>query len=72
MKENYSIEITETLQRTVDVEADSYYDALDIVSEKYKNGEIVLNTENSCITARFEETVGSSIARQMKKIQIKE
>lgn len=67
MKENYSIEITETLQRTVDVEADSYYEALDIVREKYKNEEIILNSENSLVETKFEENFGSAIARQARK-----
>lgn len=39
----YEIEITETLQRVVKVEANSEDEAYNIVSQKYKNEEIVLD-----------------------------
>lgn len=37
----FNIEITETLQRQIEVEADSYDEALKIVKGKYRNSEIV-------------------------------
>lgn len=37
------VEITETLRRVIDVEAESDNEAINIVSEKYKNEEIVLD-----------------------------
>ncbi|MDD2191461.1 MAG: DpnD/PcfM family protein [Bacteroidales bacterium] len=39
----YRIEITETLQRVVEVEADSSEEALSIVENQYKNEDIVLD-----------------------------
>ncbi len=39
----YQIEITETLQRVVEVKASSEEDAYKIVAEKYRNEEIVLD-----------------------------
>lgn len=42
----YSVEITETLQRTIDIKADSYQEAFNAVSNQYKNGEIVLDSSD--------------------------
>lgn len=42
----YSVEITETLQKTIDVEAPSYHEAFESVSKSYKNGEIVLDSSD--------------------------
>ena len=39
----YQIQITETLQRVVEVEANSYDEAEDKVNEDYRNGDIVLD-----------------------------
>jgi hypothetical protein len=39
---NYSVEITETLQKIIDVEADSPDDAIEKVRKQYRNQEIVL------------------------------
>ena len=40
------IEITETLQRIIEVEATSAEDALDIIIKKYKNSEIILDADD--------------------------
>lgn len=42
----YTIEITETLQKQVSVEANSYEEAERKVKEKYQNNNIVLNKNN--------------------------
>ena len=42
----YIIEITETLQKQIEVEANSKDDALRLVKSKYKNEEIILDSEN--------------------------
>lgn len=42
----YKIEITETLQRTIEVEKDSILDALNEVELKYNNEEIVLDSSD--------------------------
>ena len=39
----YKIEITETLQRQIEVEASSKEEALKKIKEQYQNQEIVLN-----------------------------
>lgn len=39
----FKIQITETLQRVVEVEANNYDEAEDIVNEDYRNGNIVLD-----------------------------
>ena len=39
----YSVEIMETLQRVVEVEADGVADAERIASDKYRQGQIVLD-----------------------------
>ena len=42
----FKTEITETLQRTIEVEADNEGDALRKVKEMYKNEEIVLDSSD--------------------------
>ena len=42
----YKIEITETLSRIVDIEADSEEGALEKVRQAYKREEIVLNADD--------------------------
>ena len=37
----YQIEIVETLSRVIDIEANSYEDALEKVKEKYDNSDII-------------------------------
>ena len=49
-KMKFSIEITETLQRVVEVEADDAADAERIVSDKYRQGQIVLD-DTCCVDA---------------------
>ena len=41
-KKIYQVEITETSQRVEEVEAESEEEAIDIVDELYRNGEIVI------------------------------
>lgn len=42
----YYITITETLERTIDIVAESEEEALNIAEEEYKNGEHVLDYED--------------------------
>lgn len=46
MTKTYSVEITETLQRTVDIEAESYQEAFRQVNKSYKDGEIILDSSD--------------------------
>lgn len=41
--DKYKVEITETLQKTVEVEADNKEDALHKVMKMYKNAEVILD-----------------------------
>ena len=47
------IEITEILQKTIEVDADDEYEAYKIVKEKYRNSEIILD-DTSYIDTEFE------------------
>ena len=40
------VEITETLQKIIEVEAASYDEALDLIIRKYKNSEIILDADD--------------------------
>lgn len=42
----YLVEISETLQRKVEIEADNPSDAIQIAKDKYYNSEIVLDADN--------------------------
>lgn len=42
----YKIEITETLQRIIEIDASCEKDAYDIINNQYKNEEIVLNSSD--------------------------
>ena len=42
----YKVEITETLQKTVEVEADNKEDAMHKVMKMYKNSEVILDDNN--------------------------
>lgn len=42
----YQVEITETLQKTVEVEAESERDAISKVEDQYYNNEIELDTSD--------------------------
>ena len=46
MKDIYSLVVTETLQRTVEIEAVNESDALEILERKYKDEEIVLDYQD--------------------------
>lgn len=48
----YKIEITETLQRQIEVEASSKEEALKKIKEQYQNQEIVLN-ENDYVDTEY-------------------
>ena len=50
----FDIEIEETLQRVVSVDANSVDEAIDIVHEMYRNEEIVLD-ENDFMDVEFRE-----------------
>lgn len=52
----YRIEVEETLERVVEVEANSVDEAIDKVHEMYKNEEIVLD-ENDFMDVEFREYV---------------
>lgn len=52
----YLVTIEETLSKTVLIEAESKEEAVDIVEDKYRKAEIILDCENFCdkeITARL-------------------
>lgn len=52
----YLVTIEETLSKTVLIEAGSEEEAVDIVEDKYRKAEIILDCENFCdkeITARL-------------------
>lgn len=52
----YLVTIEETLSKTVLIEAESEEEAVDIVEDKYRKAEIILDCENFCdkeITARL-------------------
>ena len=46
----YIIEITETLQKQIEIEANSKEDALKLAKNKYRNEEIILDSENYVTT----------------------
>lgn len=45
-KKIYQVEITETLQRVIEVEAESEEDAIEMIEEQYKDEDIVLDYSN--------------------------
>ena len=52
----YLVTIEETLSKTVLVEANSEEEAVDIVEDKYRHADIILDSENFCdkeITAKL-------------------
>lgn len=51
----YKIEITETLQKIVEVEAKSLTDAIIKVGKDYHGGEVELNADNAALFVSFEE-----------------
>ncbi len=52
MKRKFNIEITETLQKTIEVEADNKEAAMHKVMKMYKNEEVILN-DNDFIDVDF-------------------
>ncbi len=46
MSKVYQIEIEETLQKVVEIKANSLDEAIDIVQEKYRNEEYILNEDD--------------------------
>lgn len=48
----YKVEITETLQKTVEVEANNKEEALNKVMKIYKNSEVILN-DNDFVDVDF-------------------
>lgn len=46
----FKIEVTETLQRVIEIEADNQEQAFDIVHARYREEEIILNNDNHCDT----------------------
>lgn len=46
MSKVYQIEIEETLQKVVEIKADSVEDAISIARERYRNEEYILNEDN--------------------------
>lgn len=46
MSKVYQIEIEETLQKVVEIKADSLEDAISIAHDRYRNEEYILNEEN--------------------------
>lgn len=42
----YNIEITETIQKTIEVEAGNEQEALHIAMKRYKNSEVILTDED--------------------------
>ena len=51
--QKYLIEVTETLQKTIEIIANSESEAISLVKEKYYHEEIVLN-ETNYIETKFE------------------
>ncbi len=45
-KKNYKVTITEVLKKTVDVEAEDECEALQTVSDKWRNGDYILDADD--------------------------
>lgn len=66
MKKIYSIEITETLQKQVSIQENSYEEAERKVKEKYQNNEIVLDSNDyidTCYQCIKEEKIKKEMER---------
>ena len=59
----YTIDIIETLKKKVDIEADTYYEAVEKAEKMYHNSEVIL-TADDFDNVEFNENFGSAIARQ--------
>lgn len=66
MKKIYSIEITETLQKQVSIQANSYEEAERKVKEKYQNNEIVLDS-NDYIDTCYRYIKEEKIKKEMER-----
>lgn len=66
MQKTYKIEIEETLQKVVDIQANSLDEAIDIAQERYKNEEYILN-EDDFKGAEFSEYKDEVIKRKNKR-----
>lgn len=66
MQNTYKIEIEETLQRVVEIKADSLDDAITIARERYSNEEYILD-ENDFKGAEFSEYKDEVIRQKNKK-----
>lgn len=42
----FKFEITETLQKTINIEAENEIDAYKLINDMYKNGDIILDTDD--------------------------
>lgn len=51
----FAIKMTETLSRTIIVEADNFYDAHRKVKDKYNNGDLILTADNSVVELECED-----------------
>lgn len=52
-KKKYAVRVTETLARTVIVEADDYLEAEDKVANAYRKGTLQLNADNAACDVEF-------------------
>ena len=66
MQKTYKVEIEETLQKVVEVQADSLEDAFDIVQNKYNSQEYVLDY-NDYKGTEFREYKDEVIKQKNKK-----
>lgn len=66
MQKTYKIEIEETLQKVVEVQANSLDEAIDIAQERYRNEEYILN-EDDFKGAEFSEYKDEVIKQKNKK-----
>ena len=55
MPKTFSISITEVLKTTVDVQAETPEEAIQIVKDRYRNSEIVLTADDFTGQVTFEE-----------------
>lgn len=66
MQKTYKIEIEETLQKVVEIQANSLDEAIDIAQERYRNEEYILN-EDDFKGAEFSEYKDEVIKQKNKK-----
>lgn len=66
MQKTYKIEIEETLQKVVEIQANSLDEAINIAQERYRNEEYILN-EDDFKGAEFSEYKDKVIKQKNKK-----